>query len=409
VSFANQPSPNEVGVAVIGAGYWGPNLVRNFLACDDTWLWAVCDLDLDRARKVVGKRTSVHTTTDLQEILDDPRIEAVAIATPAATHLPIALAAIEAGKHILVEKPLALSAADARTIAEAADAAGLVAMCDHTFCYTAAVNRIRSEIADGNLGRIQYVDSVRINLGLVQPDIDVFWDLLPHDLSILDSVLPGGHHPARRLGPGRRPHRRRQVVRGLRVDPPARRRHRPHPRVSWLSPVKIRNVVFGGSLRHLVWNDTDPTQRIATYERGVDIARIDDDDEQRNLMFQYRIGDMRAPALTDTEALLSLVRDFADCIRNGARPAPTAGRACASSSCSKRSISRSPNTARSFRSTSAHDATPQLRCSRERRASPRRRRLRHRDRQRRLRNRDRQRRLRNRDRQRRLRNRDRQR
>lgn len=317
--WSPHPTDGEVGVAVIGAGYWGPNLVRNLLACDHTWLWAVCDLDLERARKVVGKRTSVHATADLDEVLGDPRIEAVAIATPAATHLPIALAAIEAGKHILVEKPLALSAADARTIAEAADAAGLVAMCDHTFCYTAAVNRIRTEIAEGNLGRIQYVDSVRINLGLVQPDIDVFWDLLPHDLSILDSVLPAGTTPV--------------AVSALGVDPIGAGKACvgyasillpdgaiAHVHVSWLSPVKIRNVVFGGSLRHLVWNDTDPTQRIATYERGVDIARIDDDDEQRALMFQYRIGDMRAPALNDHEALLALVTDFATCIRHGGTP-----------------------------------------------------------------------------------------
>ncbi len=313
------PQDGEVGVAVIGAGYWGPNLVRNFLACDNTWLWAVCDLDVDRARKVVGKRTSVQVTADLDEILSDPNIEAVAIATPAATHLPIALAAIAAGKHILVEKPLALSADDARTIAQAAADAGVVAMCDHTFCYTAAVNRIRSEIADGNLGDIQYVDSVRINLGLVQPDTDVFWDLLPHDLSILDSVLPG--------------HMRPVAVSALGVDPIGA--GKPcvgyvslllpdnaiaHVHVSWLSPVKIRNVVIGGSQRHLVWNDTDPAQRIATYERGIDIARLEDDEQQREMMFQYRIGDMHAPALTETEALLSLVTHFADCIRTSATP-----------------------------------------------------------------------------------------
>ncbi len=174
-------------------------------------------------------------------------------------------------------------------------------------------------IAEGNLGRIQYVDSVRINLGLVQPDIDVFWDLLPHDLSILDSVLPPGTTPV--------------AVSALGVDPIGAGKACvgyasillpddaiAHVHVSWLSPVKIRNVVFGGSLRHLVWNDTDPTQRIATYERGVDIARIDDDDAQRALMFQYRIGDMRAPALTDHEALLALVTDFASCIRHGGTP-----------------------------------------------------------------------------------------
>ncbi len=313
------PEDDEVGVAVIGAGYWGPNLVRNFLECPTAWLWTVCDLDLDRARQVVGRRSSIGVTDQLDEVLADPRIEAVAIATPAATHLPIARAAIEAGKHVLVEKPLALSSADARTIAQAADDAGLVAMCDHTFCYTPAVNRIRAEIADGNLGDIQYIDSVRINLGIVQRDTDVFWDLLPHDLSILDSVLPDDCAPT--------------AVSALGVDPIGA--GKPcvgyatlllpdeaiaHIHVSWLSPVKIRNVVFGGSLRHLVWNDTNPAQRVATYERSVDITQIDDEDEQRDLMVQYRTGDMLAPALNETEALQGVVRDFTACIRKGGRP-----------------------------------------------------------------------------------------
>jgi predicted dehydrogenase len=321
VSTASSPLPldGEVGVAVIGAGYWGPNLVRNFLGCDDTWLWSVCDLDLARARKVVGKRSSIEVTDRVDEVLADPRIEAVAIATPAATHLPIALAAIAAGKHILVEKPLALSVADARRIAEAARDAGVVAMCDHTFCYTPAVNRIRSEIADGHLGKIQYIDSVRINLGLVQPDTDVFWDLLPHDLSILDSVLPPDTRPVAVSAIGVDPIGAGKPCVGyvsilLPSDAIA------HVHVSWLSPVKIRNVVIGGSLRHLVWNDTDPTQRIATYERGVDIARLESTDEQRELMFQYRTGDMHAPALTDAEALQQLVQDFARCIRHGGTP-----------------------------------------------------------------------------------------
>lgn len=312
------PQDDEVGVAVIGAGYWGPNLVRNFLTCPTAWLWTVCDLDVDRAATVVGRHSSIGVTDRLDEVLADDRVEAVAIATPAATHLPIALAAIEAGKHVLVEKPLALSSADARTIARAAADAGVVAMCDHTFCYTPAVRRIRSEIADGNLGRIQYVDSVRMNLGIVQRDIDVFWDLLPHDLSILDSVLPPGCETV--------------AVSALGVDPIGAGKACvgyatlmlpdeaiAHVHVSWLSPVKIRNVVFGGSERHLVWNDTNPAQRIATYERTVDVANAGTE-EQREMMVQYRTGDMLAPALSETEALQALVREFTACVRSGDTP-----------------------------------------------------------------------------------------
>jgi len=314
-----RPLDDEVGVAVIGAGYWGPNLIRNFLNCPTAWLWTVCDLDLARAEQVVGRRSSIAVTDQLDEVLSDTNIEAVAIATPAATHLPIAMAAIEAGKHVLVEKPLALSSADARTIARAAEAAGLVAMCDHTFCYTPAVNRIRQEIAEGNLGDIQYIDSVRINLGIVQPDIDVFWDLVPHDLSILDSVLPPECRPV--------------AVSALGVDPIGAGRSCvgyvtlmlpdeaiAHIHVSWLSPLKIRNVVFGGTRRHLVWNDTNPAQRIATYERTVDVSHIEDSEAQRDMMVQYRTGDMVAPAISESEALQILVRDFTACIRSGGTP-----------------------------------------------------------------------------------------
>ena len=314
-----RPQDDEVGVAVIGAGYWGPNLIRNFLNCPTAWLWTVCDLDVGRAAHAVGRRSSIAVTDRLDEVLSDPLVEAIAIATPANTHLPIAMAAIDAGKHVLIEKPLALSSADARTIARAADDAGLVAMCDHTFCYTPAVNRIRQEVAEGNLGDIQYFDSVRINLGIIQPDIDVFWDLLPHDLSILDSILPADARPI--------------SVSALGVDPVGAGRACvgyatlmlpneaiAHIHVSWLSPVKIRNVVIGGTLRHLVWNDTNPAQRIATYERSVDVSVIDDSEEQRDMMVQYRTGDMVAPAISEAEALQSLVRDFTSCIRSGGTP-----------------------------------------------------------------------------------------
>lgn len=176
------PVGHEVGAAVVGAGYWGPNLIRNFLACDDTWLWTVCDREVERARKVVGRYTSIRVTENYDEVLADPRIEAVAIATPAATHYDLAMRAIAAGKHVLLEKPMATSSADAQEIVDAARDAGVVVMCDHTYCYTSTVQRIRDEIHRGSVGHIQFIDSARINLGIVQHDTNVFWDLLPHDL-----------------------------------------------------------------------------------------------------------------------------------------------------------------------------------------------------------------------------------
>ncbi len=182
-------------IAVIGAGYWGPNLVRNFRNNPEWDLVAVCDLDEARARKVIGNRSTIDVESSVARLLSRKDIDAVAIATPARTHAPLALAAFEAGKHVLVEKPLADDAAHAADMVEAAERADRVLMIDHTYCYTPAVAYIREAVALGTLGEILYVDSVRINLGLVQPDVDVFWDLAPHDLSILDFILPG------RLGP----------------------------------------------------------------------------------------------------------------------------------------------------------------------------------------------------------------
>ena len=312
------PVGHEVGVAVIGAGYWGPNLIRNFLGCDSTWLWMVCDQNVARAHKVVGRYTSIRVTDSIDEVLGDPRVEAVAIATPASTHHDIALRAIRAGKHVLIEKPIATSAALAREIVEAGNDAGVTVMCDHTYCYTSAVGRIREELARGSLGHVQFIDSARVNLGIVQRDTNVFWDLLPHDLSILDSVLPGGLQPL--------------AVSAIGVDPIGAGQECvgyatltlpgnaiAHVQVSWLSPVKIRHFVIGGSRRHLIWDDTNPAQRLSLYESGIDIAHFGVDD-QRERMIQYRSGDIVAPALTETEALLGVVREFAASIRTRRSP-----------------------------------------------------------------------------------------
>ena len=262
----NEPLDGEVGVAVVGAGYWGPNLVRNFMACPRTWLWTVCDIDLDRARQVVGRRSSITVTSSIDEVLGDPRIEAVAIATPAATHFELAMAAIGAGKHILVEKPLALSSREARIIARAADDAGLVAMCDHTYYrYTPAVSRIRSEDPGG---QPRSRSSTSIPSGSIWASssayIDVFWDLLPHDFSILDSVLGPSFSPLAVSAVGVDPVGAGKACVGyatllLPNDAIA------HTHVSWLSPVKIRNVVFGGSTTPPdLGRQTNPGLRIAT-------------------------------------------------------------------------------------------------------------------------------------------------
>ena len=196
-------------VAVIGAGYWGPNLARNFRSSPDWELAVICDLDEARAQRVADSVGGVPVSTSLDEVLADPSIDAVAIATPARTHHPIVLAALDAGKHVIVEKPLADERGRGVEMVERAKSSGLVLMTDHTFCYTPAVLKIRELIDEGYLGDILFIDSVRINLGLIQPDVDVFWDLAPHDLSIMDFVL--------RAASMRRPSPRRAPTRSARA------------------------------------------------------------------------------------------------------------------------------------------------------------------------------------------------
>jgi predicted dehydrogenase len=315
--------PTPIGVAVIGAGYWGPNLIRNFNASDECDLRWVCDIDIDRARKAVGKRSTVGITTSLDAVLDDDDVHAVAIATPAATHGELGMVGLEAGRHVLMEKPLAASVGEGEKLVAAAHSRGLVLMCDHTYCYTPAVRRIRELIDTGALGEIQYIDCVRINLGLVQPDIDVIWDLAPHDLSILDFILPANNtpqavaaHGADPLGAGRASLAYLTLPLGGRAIA--------HAHVNWLSPTKVRNMVIGGSKRMLVWDDLHPTQRLSLYDRGIEVGVAMDDEQRRSKLVSYRIGDVVSPALPEYEALGAVVTEFAAAIRQKRAPATDA-------------------------------------------------------------------------------------
>jgi predicted dehydrogenase len=330
--LTTQPSHDHdpggpIGVAVVGAGYWGPNLVRNFQGSPEFRLVSLCDLDLARAKKVVGGYSTVEVTADLGTVLTDERVQAVAIATPAGTHLDVAMAALQAGKHVLVEKPLAASHADGVRLVDEAERRGLTLMCDHTYCYTPAVTRIREAVRSGELGDVHYFDSVRINLGLVQRDIDVLWDLAPHDLSILDFVLPDGVRPVEVSAHGADPigaGRACVAYLTLRLNTGAIA----HIHVNWLSPIKLRTTIIGGSKRTLVWDDLNPSQRLGIFDRGVDVAAPDElgADERRNMLVSYRSGDMVAPALPEREALGQMAAQFATSIRTG-EASPTDGRA----------------------------------------------------------------------------------
>lgn len=309
----------SLSVAVVGAGYWGPNLIRNFRSSASWDLRAVCDLDEARARKVVGERSTISVETSLDNLLARDDLDAIAIATPARTHKHIALAALSAGKHVLVEKPLAESVADAEEMAAAAASGGLTLMCDHTYCYTPVVQKIAQLIAEGALGQIHFVDSVRINLGLVQPDVNVIWDLAPHDLSILDYILPGGLTPTAVAAHGADPIGAGRECVGY-LSMPLAGGALAHVHVNWLSPTKIRQMVIGGSRRTLVWDDLNPTQRLSMYDRGVDLAHVsatDDLSERAEAVISYRLGDMLAPALPEREALGAMVEEFAAAISEG--------------------------------------------------------------------------------------------
>ncbi|SDI98785.1 Predicted dehydrogenase [Frankineae bacterium MT45] len=315
-----------LGIGVVGAGYWGPNLVRNFRASQHWDLVAVCDLDEARARKVIGPRSTIEVETSLERLLARDDIDAVAIATPARTHSAIARQALEAGKHVLVEKPLADSHAEAATMVAAAAERGLVLMTDHTYCYTPVVQRIRELIHEGVLGDILFIDSVRINLGLIQPDVDVLWDLAPHDLSILDYILGEKLRPTAVAAHGADPLGTGKACVGY-LTMPMPGGAIVHVHVNWLSPTKIRQFIIGGSKRTLVWDDQNPQQRLALYDRGVDFVSAQADEGLREAAaISYRLGDMHAPALSEQEALGNVATEFAAAI-NEKRPPRTDGEA----------------------------------------------------------------------------------
>src|SRR5580693_7705105 len=280
-----------IGLAVVGAGYWGPNLVRTALATPALRLKRLCDLDLERARAVLGYQTTAQATSSYEKVLDDREIAAVAIATPAATHFELVSAALAAGKHVLVEKPLTASAAEAGKLITLAHESHLALMCDHTYCYTPAVRQLREIVRGGGIGDIQFVDSVRINLGLVQPDVDVLWDLAPHDLSILDFVLPEdvkpvavAAHTGDPIGAGRAclAYLSIWLSNGALA----------HVHVNWLSPTKIRTTVIGGSRRTIVWDDMNPSARLAVHDRGVGRLMTGESEleETRRALISYRTG-----------------------------------------------------------------------------------------------------------------------
>ncbi|MBU0484847.1 MAG: Gfo/Idh/MocA family oxidoreductase [Proteobacteria bacterium] len=298
-----------LNIAVVGCGYWGPNLIRNFMSSSNTNLTWACDLDSARLGNVLRPYPGVKLTTEFTDIINDASVDAVAIATPVASHFPLAKACLENGKHVLVEKPLAAKVSQGEELVKLAEKNKLVLMCDHTFCYTGAVRKIKEVIDSGALGKILYYDSVRINLGLFQHDVNVIWDLAVHDLAIVDFLLD--RQPVQVSAHGISHAGNKENIAYVTLT--YQNSFIAHFHVNWLSPVKIRKTIIGGSEKMLEWNDLVPGEKIKIYDSGISI-NDQDQEKKSNLLVSYRSGDIYSPRIDNTEALSLMIKEFIDSI-----------------------------------------------------------------------------------------------
>ena len=306
-----------IGVAVVGYGYWGPNLVRNFSETPGARLVTVCDLQKERLAPIQNRYPSVKITTDFEEVLRDPDVHAVAIATPVSTHFRLAMSALMAGKHVFVEKPIASSAEEAMRLIDEAARRRLVLAVDHTFLHTGAVRKMH-ELVAGSLGEIYYYDSVRVNLGLFQHDISVVWDLAVHDISIMDFVLP--QRPVAVSATGMS-HVLGEPENIAYLNVFFESNLIAHIHVNWLAPVKVRRTLIGGSRKMIVYDDLEPSEKIKVYDKGITINGSPQSGEKvYQALVGYRTGDMWAPKLDSAEALSTELREFVGCIENGGTP-----------------------------------------------------------------------------------------
>jgi predicted dehydrogenase len=306
---------NEIGVAIVGCGYWGQNLVRNFWELDDAKVLAVCDIDSRLLARALRRYPTVEPCRRYEELLRRPDIDALVLATPVSTHYEFARQALEAGKHVLVEKPMARTAGEVLRLMEIAERRRRTLMVDHTFLYTAAVRRMKQLVRGGEIGDLLYYDSVRINLGLVQSDTNVLWDLGPHDFSIMDHLC--GLDPASVSAVAAKhldcPFENIAYV-NVRFDSTLIA----HFHLNWLAPVKVRLTLVGGSKKMLVYDDMEPSERVKVYDRGITMTH--DPERRARLLAGYRVGDMLAPQLDNTEALRLVAREFISSISEGRPP-----------------------------------------------------------------------------------------
>ena len=304
-----------INIGIVGYGYWGPNLVRNFAETPGANVAAVSDLDRAKLAVVQRRYPAVRTTTEFRDLLNDASIDAIAIATPVDTHFELALAALRAGKHVWLEKPMTEHSAQARQLIDEADRRARVLLVDHTFIYTGAVAKMGEIIRNGDLGSVYYYDSIRVNLGLFQRDVSVVSDLAVHDFSILDFLLR--EHPVAVTASGTNhfpgtPENLAYVTLFYDSGTIA------HANVSWLAPVKVRQILVGGSKKMIAYDDLEPSEKIKVYDKGVSFT--DDPQKIQEMRVGYRTGDMWAPRLAVTEALRIEGEHFVDCIVNRKTP-----------------------------------------------------------------------------------------
>jgi predicted dehydrogenase len=304
-----------INIGIIGYGYWGPNLVRNFVETPGAAVAAVADLDRAKLELVQRRFPAVKTTTDFRDLIADPSIDAIAVATPVSSHFELGMAALKAGKHLWVEKPMTETSYQAQKLLDEAERRGLVLIVDHTFIYTGAVRKMGDIIKSEEFGRVYYYDSIRVNLGLFQRDVSVISDLAVHDFSILDYLL--GEHPVAVSASGTNhfpgtPENLAYITLFYDSGTIA------HANVSWLAPVKVRQILVGGSKKMIVYDDLEPSEKIKVYDKGVSFT--DDPQQIQEMRVGYRTGDMWAPRLDVTEALSVEGEHFVDCIEHGKVP-----------------------------------------------------------------------------------------
>lgn len=300
-------------VSVVGYGYWGPNLVRNLVQCSGTQPVLICDSSPKQLAKARQAFPFVQTSPELDDALF-AKVDAVLIATPPDTHHALAVRCLDAGKHVLIEKPFTQTVEEACDLVARAERAGLVLMVDHTFVYAPAVRRIKQMIEAGDLGEIYCIDSVRINLGLVQRAVNVIWDLAPHDLSIIDYLV--NQWPCQVAAAGKSHVYDQEDIAFVTLNYGERLLAGVH--VSWLSPVKLRQMVICGSRKSVVFNDLDPVEKVRVYDRRIESTQ--DPEDQHRILFDYRLGDMWCPHVGMGEPLQMMVQHFAECVATGRRP-----------------------------------------------------------------------------------------